>query len=240
MLFVLSKMYYGVNGQYAIIEMFSNTPLLLTVKQIKALIEKGGILINAELVDDVLKLDSNEYSNINMVVLLAVLDNERYKVIKNGLYVHTISMGELIKIIEANNITNCRLVNGDIVYNKNHILELTPDKDYVTYITEQYEKYILKTSLLGLDYSFEYEIEGKAVRINRYNGKSKNVALPKFITDIGCHAFANDVIETIVLNEGLRSIGLGNFKYCDIDKLVIPESVNFIFDLELQRRYSSK
>jgi len=57
----------------------------------------------------------------------------------------------------------------------------------------------------------------------------ENITLGNGVKTIGNHVFANCIsLEEIVLNDGLESIGNGAFNRTNLNKLVIPESVNYV------------
>ncbi len=66
----------------------------------------------------------------------------------------------------------------------------------------------------------------------KYNGKSKNVTIPKDVTVIADDAFADcDYIKTVKLPYGLKSIGSGAFFGCEkLQKIVIPGKTQSIGD----------
>ena len=82
---------------------------------------------------------------------------------------------------------------------------------------------------------FEFEQNNGSYVLVGYNGNDKNVVIPGFyegleVTEIASYAFAgNTSIESIVISDGVKIVGIGSFKGCTALKSVqISESVTVI------------
>lgn len=102
-------------------------------------------------------------------------------------------------------------------------------------IARLYDKFISKSSLMGLDIAFDYKIDGEDVILTNYNGTSSSVIVPNFITVIGEHSFGAyykynsfKTIDSIKLTNGLKRIEKMAFAFCKVDKIIIPSTVETI------------
>ena len=200
-------------------------------------------------------------------------DGHRFKIV-NSLGTETIiTSKQLLKYIGEGELVNCRIhisdnykilkVLKDICGNqklKYSIIdaESTKIRAFGTYsmqknarfeeiIHQKYEKFTAKALLLNhASMSFDYEIEGQEVRLQKYTGSSKNVILPSFITAIRPRAFHSSSIKTIRLNEGLKVIAEEAFVLNQLAEVEIPSTVEladegaFGFNRELYLRGSNK
>ena len=89
----------------------------------------------------------------------------------------------------------------------------------------QYEQFKLRNSLMGIDMSFKYKIQGKDVILEKYLGTTKHVIVPKFITKIGIGAFLAQGIKSVKLSDGLTAIDTLAFMDNDIEEIVVPKTV---------------
>lgn len=83
------------------------------------------------------------------------------------------------------------------------------------------------------DYQCNYNEDG-TLTIMDYNGKEETLTIPSILADrkvtaIGESAFAFDYyLKNVTISSGITRIEKNAFKYSDIEKLTIPESVTFI------------
>ena len=109
------------------------------------------------------------------------------------------------------------------------IYTIEKDVTFEKNIRQKYETFDVKTQLLYHEsMTFNYEIEGKEVRLSKYTGSSKKVVLPSFITSIKYRAFWGIGVETIKLNEGLKAIAEEAFLSNRIEEVEIPSTVEII------------
>lgn len=161
---------------------------------------------------------------------------------KNGEYLVSTSKGQLVKIHEKE-LYQYSIINigyndtdetipyliTDVVIEPLASINTEKEKE----IAEKYKNFILKNSVLGIDNSFEYVVDGENVILFKYTGKSKKVIVPNFITEIGNGAFFtynnNTNFEySIELREGLKRIGTYAFARLKIECIEIPKSVEVI------------
>lgn len=164
-------------------------------------------------------------------ILMGRLADDHFKLISAG-GLQYCNGNDLKKLIDQDKIANCgyTIQNGNKVYKSIDTEDIYTDKGYERKIAEKYKQFIAKSTMLGLDNQFRYRVDGTEVKLTDYYGKSSRVVLPDFITSIGEYAFFGSGVKSIKLNEGLRFIGLGAFDDCNIQKLEIPKSVEFVFE----------
>ena len=158
--------------------------------------------------------------------LLCRTEEDKFKIVFYKDYVIYLSGEELRELIRENRITNCTIQNEE--YKSTCTYTIGHGINFKKFIDEKYNSFAAKSSLMGLNMSFEYIVEGREVKIRRYTGKSKTVIIPNFITSIMIEAFEDSRITKLKLSEGLKSIGQRSFGNCDIGEVVIPNSVVFI------------
>lgn len=138
-----------------------------------------------------------------------------------------ISDEKLKEYAQEHNITNCEIANNG-EYKFINVYKLSRDIQFEEYIASKYERYAIKSALLGRKMAFEYIIEGRKVKLKRYTGTAKDVIVPKFITTIMNRAFEDTGVEQILMEDGLESIGCSAFKGCRISTVEIPSTVRIV------------
>lgn len=184
----------------------------------------------------------NTVEELGMYTILSKYSNKDVYILSNAYgNVKEVEDGDLYSIYNSYGITNvfngeksvgCKLTGmaNVVLYNVEH-----GDTEFEQYIKEEYKKFIDKTTLLGLDVSFQYMIEGEEVILIRYTGNYNNVYIPSFVTIIGQNAFSfywnyDKIIpiKSISLSEGLKEIRELAFTYCRVQNITIPSTVKVI------------
>lgn len=204
-------------------------------------IRTGTEIKNATVVDGTLVIKkwpnsiktfvNNEQSGCNNILIAKISDN-KFKIVSNTDGELLIDDTDLKKLIVGNNVANCsyEMKQGEVVYKSIDTIDVTEDIEFNNYIEKQYSVFSAKSSLMGIDMSFDYEVEGKEVRLIKYTGTSKKVMIPSFITSIKWAAFFDQQIEHLKLTEGLKYIGESAFGYNRIGSLEIPDSLVLYWD----------
>ena len=171
------------------------------------------------------------------LILLTEISKDNFKIVDYRGYVSYINTDELKKQIEYSNVKNCTYnfrINENAEYKSVDTYKTTADKEFEVYIHKKYEEFIAKTLLLGLDMQFDYRIEGREAKITHYTGKSRKVIIPNFISTICAQSFTNNYIEEVIdelqISEGVKYTGDKAFKSNRIKHVVIPKSVQLMFD----------
>ena len=159
-------------------------------------------------------------------ILLAKLDNTRFKLVRTDGKVIYMNAEELTNNIKLNNVLNCSYENN--TYKSIDTYTITKNDKFDQHIAQKYKEFTAKMLLLGYDMKFDYNIENLEVRLLNYTGRSSRVILPNFITSIAKSAFASNDISEITLNEGLKYIGQHAFSRNDIKQVIIPKTVKFV------------
>ena len=172
-------------------------------------------------------------SNIESTyLLLCEISNNAFKLVRynyNDIFCREVvirNRKELVRLTRLNKVVNCRIRDGKM--ESVGADTLTKDTEFAEYIDKQYKRYTAMTAILGCEMSFDYTIEGKEVKLQRYTGQSKRIIIPNFITAIMGSACFGQEIEALTINNGLKAIGnyaLGKNK---IPEVSIPDSVGFI------------
>ena len=170
--------------------------------------------------------DADGISTESEYVLMCTINNNTFKLISKDKEVIYVDREKLTKYTEANKIANCQIKNDK--YKSIGTYTVNRDMQFENLIAEKYKAYEAKSTLLGRKMSFEYIIEGRQVKLKEYTGTTKDVIVPKFITSIMDRAFIYSKIETVILEEGLKSIGNCAFEGCNLSEVVIPKTVQFL------------
>ena len=172
---------------------------------------------------DIYKSNTNKITGARHILLCKITEN-KYKLVNHkGDVIHCDS-DSLNQIRQRNAIANYKPKSQEFgTYN------ITPDIKFVQDIAKKYQLYEAKSALLGRKMSFDYMIEGTTVKLKKYTSTTKDVIIPKFVTSIMVKAFDNCKIETLTLEEGLGAIGAYSFRDCTIAEVVLPKTVNFVF-----------
>lgn len=192
------------------------------------------------------------YSYIPDIEIDSVLEDDYWYVFKKSdkynRYLMTDMVGNIQEVVdvEASMYNTCNVqydTNRHIIFVEGLIADKRKHKgtEREREIKEEYDKFIAKTKLLGMDNSFEYIVDGEDVIFAEYTGLSDKVIIPNFITIIGSYAFPNfDYanlereydeelnVKEIVLNKGLKKICYNAFYGLQIKEIVIPETVELI------------
>ena len=132
--------------------------------------------------------------------------------------------------IESDKSTNCSIIeNFDIKIKALDVQTIQKDTEFEKEIALKYKNFNAKTKLLYHEsMAFDYEIEGQEVRISKYIGSSKNIILPSFVTSIMYRAFWGIGVETIKLNEGLKTIATEAFISNRLEEVELPSTVEIV------------
>lgn len=168
-------------------------------------------------------------------ILIGRVGQDEFKVIFYGIP-QVVSSGKLKNAIGYGTVVNCAIAieNGEKVYKSMDTCDILVMEAFKQDIKRQYSSFIALTKTMGLDNSFEYEIEGNDVKLKNYTGMSGKVIVPKFITSIMERAFEDSEVTNVKLNNGLKYIGRLAFGNCLLKSLTIPESVQFLFKSALE------
>ena len=168
--------------------------------------------------------DTEEYR----YMLVCKSDEDKFKISSSKKIVSWISGDKLRKIVDKKKVMNCT-VDSTGTYKSIDAYTIIRDTQLDKLIAEKYNRHIALTSLMGHNMTFEYIIEGAEVRLTKYTGKAKDVIIPKFITSIIQEAFYNEALNKLTLENGLKYIGKKAFFGCNIAEIVIPETVELLF-----------
>lgn len=166
-------------------------------------------------------------------ILLGRITEQRFKLLRFDERLVYMDKRELMSNIKLGNILNCLFEEGE--YKSIDTYNTGAEESYRQCVVQKYEVFRAKSLMLGLDISFEYNIEGTEVKIISYTGKSRRVIVPRFITTIAEKAFRNKKIKELTLSEGLKHVGQSAFAYNNLEHVVIPKTVEFVGRLAFQR-----
>ena len=230
---------------YRVFDTHSNSEMDLTTDQLKGMISNNLVKVaNA-------RLQNNEIIIKHWVNGIAkeerVSNSEGVTIKQSGPKYVLLTRGDntckLVNYEGSISIVNdrglCDMVALDQVANygttqTDDVYTLQKDKEFENRIQLKYNSFTAKAIFL-LEYgdvAFYYEIENREVRLKSYNGKSKDVIIPPFITAITKFAFKSKGIETIKFSEGLKVIGQQAFypagKSSGFTHVEIPSTVGLI------------
>ena len=158
--------------------------------------------------------------------LICKIGEDSYKLVSYNEKILYMAKEQLLWCIQGPKITNCDIVKGKL--KTLGAYKITKDTMFENEIAQKYNQYEAKSTMLGRKMSFEYNIEGKKVRLTKYTGVTKDVIIPKFVTTIMEKAFYDCEIETLTLDKGLRYIGRLAFGRNKINEVKIPQTVEFM------------
>lgn len=174
--------------------------------------------------------DSWEYNEI----LLGQSGENKFKTVATNGNVFYQSSEKLKSRIRVGKISNCICSGYDdsirdyTEYKSIDTYAINTDKEFKEAIDNEYKRFLVKSTLLGLDNRFDYVVEGQSVKLIAYRGESKKVILPSLVTSIAGYAFSYTDVEEVQLNMGLKFIGKKAFVGNNIKKIEIPETVEYI------------
>ncbi|MBE6662476.1 MAG: leucine-rich repeat domain-containing protein [Ruminococcaceae bacterium] len=93
---------------------------------------------------------------------------------------------------------------------------------------------VLEAALAESRGVYLYAVANGEITLTGYTGKEKNVTLPREIdgvpvTSVGKETFKNTAVESVVLHDGIRSLGWFAFSGClGLKSVIIPSSVEKI------------
>ena len=219
---------------YTLIETETESFFTWDSKLVEKLLSKTTIK-NVRLIDGEIKIKNwcNDLSCVKLSIvlgseytLLCKIDEDKFKITSSAEMVEYINAAQLKRYIQESKIANCSVINGE--YKSIDTYNVTKNIQFEQYISNQYERYIAMTRLTGQNTTFNYVIEGREVKLRKYTGTSKKVIVPKFITSIMSRAFMGSDITEVKLEQGLKTIGSLAFNNCELYKITIPETVEFI------------
>ena len=235
----------GVNKgniiQYNLFETHTESIIVCEVKHISKLVKRHGMILkNATIDNGELKLNEWPHPMVQSTIgfwehynnmLLAKTNNSRFKVLNTNATIKYLDEEDLKSRIIDGRISNCKDFedsNGITFKSTDTYETINKDENFEKYIAKKYKDYIAKTKLLGINSDFDYTIEGKEVKLQKYKGSSKKIIIPNFITTITGEAFYSLEIAEVNLNEGLQHIGSSAFACNNIKYIEIPKTVQFI------------
>ena len=154
-----------------------------------------------------------------------------FKVVDKEGTIMNISEERLKSISKAGLMANCSIIQtkDGIELKIEDYYTIQKDIEFEKDIKTKYNNFIVKAAILGYkDINFKYTIENHEIKLTKYTGSSEDIILPSFITAIKNNAFERIKINTIKLNEGLRTIGSGAFSFSEIERIEIPSTVEII------------
>ena len=164
------------------------------------------------------------------LILLHSINRQRFRMLNKQGNVHFCSEDGLKSLIDNDRVANCcvTIENGVKCYKSEDTYSISTKDSFRQQVDLKYKEFQAKTLVVGLDMSFNYEIENRNVRITSYTGRSTRVIIPSFITTINSKIFESKGIIEIRLSEGLEYIGDDAFRINKIQEVVIPKSVKII------------
>lgn len=177
--------------------------------------------------------------------MLTKVENNRFLVC-NGRASREIDSTRLRQYINDDKLDNYNASNDDVegtVIEDNYFIDTykTVENEVLREgIRNKYEIFVGKSELMGIDTRFSYKIAGSDVIMTQFEGESKEVIIPSFITSIGMMAFVGRGIENLRLNNGLKYIGTHAFSNNVLHNVVIPETVKYIGNNAFDRVKYSK
>ena len=242
--------------RYRILDTISESNMWVTSIRMRNILEnKVTHVVNADLHNGKIRLKDWVYNitvriveeSYNKLSKLTELTDDRcslmllskagnnYRVVNYKGIIQRMAYDELKSCINKEEVANCSIkdnaekseINGKDTY------EIIEDKEFSKNIDKKYEIFIAKALMIGYgDVSFIYRIENQEVKLRKYVGSSRNILIPSFITGIMGGAFANKIIDTLDLNEGLKVIGSRAFEQeiltGKLDRVEIPSTVELV------------
>lgn len=226
MLFVVEIRDYSYETRCRVFDLRTDTMFQTDLDTLGKLYNKGVQIINADISNGALKIDSNKYGNFEKSLLVAVIDNSKFVIVRPNGNIMSKSEEALIELVKAGEVANCSIRGNKVVHNK--VYKINTNNELKRRVEEDYERFIKKSLTLGMDIGFEYEVVGDLVRLTKYTGTDRSTIVPPFITDISRGAFyTSNIIENISLGGGIKTIGpdaLGR----SVKKIDVPSNVNYI------------
>lgn len=160
-------------------------------------------------------------------ILLCKLTNGTFKLVNCGEESVIYADGEQLKqLIAGDEMANCLIKNGK--FESTGTYTVTKNTEFEEGIATKYERYTTLSAAIGCKMSFEYAIENAEVKLKMYTGSATDVIIPSFVTSIVESAFWDGGIESITIDQGLKSIGSFAFEACHLSSIIIPKTVEFI------------
>lgn len=67
-----------------------------------------------------------------------------------------------------------------------------------------------------------------SVQIVKYKGNGKTVVIPDFVDSIGCSAFRDSSVETVILHDNVRAVCEQAFAYSSLKEINLPDRLSYI------------
>ena len=165
-------------------------------------------------------------------ILIGKVGKQKFKIINNEGKSKYVEEDFLKRYVKAGRIANCDyLMNGEIEeYKSIDTCSIETDSQFVNNINQEYKKFKAKANMLGVRATFDYTVEGRDVKLINCRENGSKVIVPNFITTICTAAFQGKGIQELILNNGLKHIGIGAFSLNNLNHVDIPETVEFIGD----------
>lgn len=176
----------------------------------------------------------NVDDELGMLRSYGVSEFERYRMIENvdGVYKAINIEADFVQYVNEKDLESFKefCSNYDCIREEYIGVEyIKTDNEFKREIDEEYEKYLKKMKVLGLDNSFKYKVEGKDVKLEEYTGSSNKVIIPNFITTICKEAFYRKNIKEVKMGNGVKHIGQRAFYKNNIESLELPNSLEYMF-----------
>ena len=233
MIYITGITHYTNFTEYDCFESNTDSHMTISTDQLKTLLIKfGDNIVNAKLINNQISTEhcinsmisgDNRHRSGAHYTLLSKISKDNFKLVNSNGITSYIGELQLRRYIQKKDVVNCKIEVDKIVSNETY--ETRNDESFNRSIAEKYKIYLAKTSLLGHDMSFDYDIEGTQVKLQCYTGTSKQVIVPKFVTIIMKEAFTVTGIEKITLDNGITHIGEAAFQRCNLREITIPETV---------------
>ena len=138
------------------------------------------------------------------------------------------SKNEIKEFIRHHKVIN--MIDENDVESKVKIVEAS--REFKDEVSRKYNEYIAKSELIGKDNRFEYVVDGEDVILTDYRGNEDEFVIPNFVTYLGNNSLTsltnNHKLQEVILSKNLKCIGAGVFRTCNLQKIVIPKSVQLI------------
>ena len=236
MLYIIDIEKNITNIIYAIFEANTESTFKCTEELLRRIITENTIEIkNAHLIGTNIKVNGYNagirYHSITDIretnyIVLCKKDKDEYKLVSHTGRINYMNTVELTTCIMNKQIHNCNIKDGKLITTDTY--DAIRDSQFESKIVEKYKRYTALTAMLGQKSTFEYDIEGKVVRMKSYTERSKRVIIPDFITSINDGALSGCTLESVTLGSGVEYIGGYAFQGCELSEIVIPEQVKFI------------
>lgn len=157
---------------------------------------------------------------------------DKYKVIKRTntiakVLVRVLDRSAILKLIDIKDIVNASVEDGKLKIS-GYYETIDEDIAYRLNVDKLYSRFMAKASLIGMDMSFKYRVEGHRVILTEYTGHSNTLIVPDFVTSIGYMAFyKNTSLSDIEMPRKLDGIGAYTFSMTNITHVDMPEEVKF-------------